>query len=696
MSRSRNQLTASDMPRRTRSKLLGMKSIELDEDQDGNDEDELLVLKDVTIKFRVMKSHIVTHAYPNIYTIEEVKKDISKKFQVPTKFLMLRENSSEKPLEDSSRLFDVCDNDFGIIDVDLELVEGAREENIRLEPQVYYNNFSLPDIITVRIPADGTEMEGRVSRDLVVEIENQAIIKPFVGGYVDKTTKAEYHDAFTQTGPPLERIKFDGILSRDTQTVEEKAIEIDTPRDQATINYGDAIEHSYSSKYTDRVIIARKYESYDEMTKRIDLVSKVKLIQRNFRRYMWQKFIKESATEWRRLQKEQKRREIKRTKARQDEYRKECIVKTFPKTKQDFDALYAQVQMWKENELKQICEKYSGAPKIAEMNMLLDKEVQLLNGIDRQRQILQEEAKKARNEQILKKLGDPVKWVGYNSLTIQMDTLRNQRARYLTNYYRKLADETQGTQERITLLNRLSDVIAKEVHPAVNETLFDRERQLLLCNVKEAGLDLLRKRQLPLLMDIISTDVTKEYNEQKPKTRLCKTCTRVRSIARFPLDTRQTSASICERCVDLPGPAVDIAIYRSILRSIRRDERKRGALSSFAFIIQDNDIKHIVENIWHGHSAISNATNRAELRLPRWDTRSDWAPWNCICLTESEARAHLKIINLELYYEKSIIKNIKNKHALSKSAFKQLREIDQIFVESGTWWQIGLNANNQN
>lgn len=71
--------------------------------------------------------------------------------------------------------------------------------------------------------------------------------------------------------------------------------------------------------------------------------------------------------------------------------------------------------MWKENELKQICEKYSGAPKIAEMNMLLDKEVQLLNGIERQRQILQEEAKKVRNEQILKKLGDPVKWVGYNS-----------------------------------------------------------------------------------------------------------------------------------------------------------------------------------------------------------------------------------------------------------------------------------------
>lgn len=57
----------------------------------------------------------------------------------------------------------------------------------------------------------------------------------------------------------------------------------------------------------------------------------------------------------------------------------------------------------------------------------------------------------------------------FAGLIIQMDTLKNQRARYLSNYYRKMADETLGTHERITLLNRLSDVIAKEAHPAVDE-----------------------------------------------------------------------------------------------------------------------------------------------------------------------------------------------------------------------------------
>lgn len=125
------------------------------------DEDEVLLLKDVTVKFRIFKSQIVTHAYPNIYTIEEVKKDISKKFQIQPKFLILKQSSSERVLEDVLNLFDVCDNNYGIVNMDLELAESAREENIRLEPQVYYkyatvsriNANNLQELLIMMIPA---------------------------------------------------------------------------------------------------------------------------------------------------------------------------------------------------------------------------------------------------------------------------------------------------------------------------------------------------------------------------------------------------------------------------------------------------------------------------------------------------------------------------------------------------------------
>lgn len=124
------------MSRPPKAKLPDTTSTELDGEE--VDEDDLLVLKDVTVKFRILKSQIVTHAYPNIYTIEEVKKDISKKFQIQPQFLILKQSSSERILEDVLRLFDVCDNNYGIVNMDLELAESAREENIRLEPQVYY------------------------------------------------------------------------------------------------------------------------------------------------------------------------------------------------------------------------------------------------------------------------------------------------------------------------------------------------------------------------------------------------------------------------------------------------------------------------------------------------------------------------------------------------------------------------------
>lgn len=61
-------------------------------------------------------------------------------------------------------------------------------------------------------------------------------------------------------------------------------------------------------------------------------------------------------------------------------------------------------------------------------------------------------------------------------------------------------------------------------------------------------------------------------------------------------------------------PPVDITIYRSMLRSIRREERKYAALCSYAFIVQEEDIREIVESIWHGHSILSQYDIRCELK----------------------------------------------------------------------------------
>lgn len=57
---------------------------------------------------------------------------------------------------------------------------------------------------------------------MVVEIENAAIVKPFLCGYRDQKTGKEYLDAFTQTGPYFDKMKYRKYKTRDTQTWEQK------------------------------------------------------------------------------------------------------------------------------------------------------------------------------------------------------------------------------------------------------------------------------------------------------------------------------------------------------------------------------------------------------------------------------------------------------------------------------------------
>lgn len=73
----------------------------------------------------------------------------------------------------------------------------------------------------------------------------------------------------------------------------------DNHYDRSSQAFGVATELIYIPSQTDYFIEPKKYETYDERCKRIDLLGKVKLIQRNFRRYLWQKLIRESAAEWR-------------------------------------------------------------------------------------------------------------------------------------------------------------------------------------------------------------------------------------------------------------------------------------------------------------------------------------------------------------------------------------------------------------
>ena len=83
-----------------------------------------------------------------------------------------------------------------------------------------YSKYHLPDFITVYIPPEDSR-NGK-AKNIVVEIQNRAIEKPFLCGYINKSTGVQYMDAFTQTGPYINKCKWQTYASRDTQTQELK------------------------------------------------------------------------------------------------------------------------------------------------------------------------------------------------------------------------------------------------------------------------------------------------------------------------------------------------------------------------------------------------------------------------------------------------------------------------------------------
>lgn len=127
-----------------------------------------------------------------------------------------------------------------------------------------------------------------------------------------------------------------------------------------------------------------------------------------------------------------------------------------------------------------------------------------------------------------------------------------------------------------------------------------------------------------------------------------------------------------------------------MLKSIQREERKKGTLSSHAFILQEEDIRFIVDKIWHGHSILSKKSEINNLRLPRWIKSQEWSPWNCVLLTQTESHQHNNIIELSKLYDENTIKEVLNRHALAKTAFKKLQAVEYEFTESGEWYDVGV------
>jgi hypothetical protein len=99
------------------------------------------------------------------------------------------------------------------------------------------------------------------------------------------------------------------------------------------------------------------------------------------------------------------RRERMRAEIERDEcFRKEAVRKIFPRTRADYEMLYAMVENWRKAEIKRISSMKTVAPKKAEFCLLLKKEIEALNVIERYRLELKREKLAKKELSIMEKV----------------------------------------------------------------------------------------------------------------------------------------------------------------------------------------------------------------------------------------------------------------------------------------------------
>ncbi|CAG9787262.1 unnamed protein product [Diatraea saccharalis] len=647
----------------------------------------------IAIKFKVRNQNAVfTRSYHSIIKIHEIKKNLAGLFQVdPDNVILMR---GEHPLKDRMALHDLDYDKYGITEVELLM-----KQNEKLNLDKLYKELPIHDVLSVMVPF------GATLKQINVEIFSEPMKKPYLGGYRNVHTGLEYHHAYTQTPQKPEKIPPEKKTCRDTQTAEEKEKIFDT-------NYSRAVQmnsvHAYIPNVTDRIIVPKPYETYEEMVIRLNHNHYASIIQRAFRHHQFRQKVEKWLSDCRERIERMKEEDRLEREAMERRLRRDLVTKTFPKSREDFDQLYAMVDRWKHAEIARISQLHSKGPKIAEFTLLLDKEVELLRCIEAYRVKVKEDSKKIKEQKFLEEISKPVAWFGRDGKLITMDTIEIQKARKLKELYNCFIREDMEVNERMELLVDMKFALQEFRHPLAEEviTLLDRECDLLVRRCNNYQIEFLRRRVAASVLQLIKTSelnsgVTKckdirDYKKMEDgRLHFCEMCHQVKPHTDFPLNSKMSGFFVCTSCSwkDVSERLwIDMTPYKFILRAVQRDERRRKCWGSLAFVLQEKDIFFIVEKLWHSHSAISECSDMTELRLCRWHVNEDWSPWNCFLVTVQEMKAHLKLEAPEEVYDEELVQKVRNKHKLAKANFEQLMAVNKRYTETGDWQGVRAPA----
>ncbi|XP_065353570.1 IQ motif and ubiquitin-like domain-containing protein [Cloeon dipterum] len=570
-------------------------------------------------------------------TIEELRAKVAAELFLPLDMLVLvQAGEPPKLLHD--------DDDDGLV----RNLMGQKGSILELyvhctDPDV---DYEVPDTLRAK-PTDILTVivyTGHMEKMVVVEIEHDCREKEFLGGYRCKRSGREYYHASCQTSPDKPKIL---KYSRKVQT-------------QNLVSHGQQTPRAAWTQTEEKVegrVMAPSVP--DNMA---DVAAKVVVIQKFFRGWRVRRGLE-------RLKEEALDRQELRRFLEQDA----AAGRYNPTT---FEVLYQLVERWRKRCLEYAFATKTQGPSRADFQDILEMQVNMLAIIEKERIKMRDKRLKEREKQLLDEVCSPVKWKSYKGVTVSMDTLKSQRACKLKQLHDKLFAENQSATVLKETLNETLEALDALDEPNKYELiqLMEREVQLL-----EMGLGIKETKNLHLRLEKVFANLIRDPSEcKKPRSRLylCSQCRKMLPPKVFVVPLTRPEIKVCTSCnwIDnMSHGRVDHGPFAVMLKELQQHESRRGCYRSMAFVLEVHDVKYLVDQIWHGQSAISQAGDVHELRLGRWDTAKEWSPWNTVLLTRKELQEHLNISELKLIYGEEFVKNVNIKHLIAQMHFKGLQ-----------------------
>ncbi|KAJ1342693.1 hypothetical protein BSLG_002790 [Batrachochytrium salamandrivorans] len=495
------------------------------------------------------------------------------------------------------------------------------------DPPIKDNRIENPSI-----PSESPAIKSNLS---------QWVGKRYLGGFRHKTHGTEYFHAETQTPTPQER------------------------REKTRPGY-------YVSLETATVLYSGTYITADE--RHVTQTNKAIIIQCFVRQTLARMRAQQLREDQDRRVKSIADKEARRIMLSEKKRRKDIESRLHPKTNKDIEILYNGLENWRLKEIDRINGLgYSQPVRLAALADLLDQESILLRKIDQLKVSVNAENHKRGITHLLEKMASPKRWVGFDGQTVLVDTPTTIRARKPRDLYYALNLPLLSVDERLQILLHVKYTV-KEFDCRLSRDiveLIDREGDLVSRGRNVSSLQGLRQRISSLFLQFIRTP---EFNPEAAAHQ---------KSTEFYLSTTMKHLGKCKECTTKENIATqrkDDSIYSDMLKLVKAQEAARHHRSGMSThtsynamtLLQESDMRYLVDVIWNHRSAVCGSHNMTELVLTRWDPALELSPWNSILLTKAEAATHDCRPDPHTMYSDDFISSVVQKHILAKQHFGDL------------------------